>query len=124
MCRVVWAGWLVSGGEGWGSGGRERGFANVYKSLSLPPVPVRAFCPVVNVSTGSFKGKPPEGRQSPSGGEWACIYVELISNMLVPQCFSLRVLFVVLSCFRGCGCLWVVVVACGWAVVVKCGYGW
>ena len=73
---------------------------------------------------GRSEESPPRAESARVGASGLVLYVELISNMLVPQCFFVRVLFVVLSCFRGCGCLWVVVVACGWAVVVKCGYGW
>jgi len=103
----------VSGGEGRGSGRRERGLANVYRSLSLLPVPVRAFCPVVNVSTGSLMGKCPRA-VSARGRRWACIYICLKSKPF--DCPSLSGLFLTLifvrvvvgaggcGCGRGCGC--------------------
>ncbi len=109
----------VSGGEGRGSGRRERGFASFYKSLSLLPVPVRALCGCAFVF--SQEGKRAPRAVSARVGPWVGLYIYMpeIETVCVPSVLlacPFPSLFLLLW-------LWAVVVACGWAVVVKCGYG-
>jgi len=67
----VWAGWLVSGGEGEGLGEGEGG-RSFYTSLSLSQLPVRAFCPSVHALPRRKQGR---GRAS------ACLPVGLYIYM-------------------------------------------
>ncbi len=102
----------VGGGEGRGSGRRERGFASVYKSLSLLPVAVRPFKPAFIV--------PQEGKRA---GGWAevpaliCGLVFFITlNVNFYTVYYLRVFFWALKCawLGGCGWWWVWVRVDGW----------
>ena len=109
MFPQVWQGRAVSGGVGRGSGRGERGLANVPRSLSPLPVPVRAFFPCVYGSAMRLWERAPRGG-SPRVGPQVGLFIYVPEIETVCLSITYGSVFIPLSLLLAVGGGWWVAV--------------